>query len=321
MEFQVSEPKPFESLADGLKTLIHCLQMHVPLRVWMVTRVTGNDWNVLHVSDRDGALHTGDVVKWSDSYCSRMVKGETPRFAPNVASISEYRTAGINDLLEIGCYIGQPLRASDGTLLGTLCAIDPLARSDFSPEQKILVETVARTICTLISGYMNLEQARQKQAELHYRAETDSLTGLSNRHAWKDALNAEELALESLGENAMVLMVDLDGLKLTNDTLGHDAGDQYLRKAAAVLREQFREADVLARIGGDEFAILARGVSSEEAARIKERLALAFDCANVHASVGFAMRLSHRNLKEALRAADRKMYEEKNQRQRKGADI
>lgn len=141
---------------------------------------------------------------------------------------------------------------------------------------RCVADTMTGSISTLISAYMKLEQVRQKHAELHYRAQTDQLTGLGNRHAWRDTLTAEEPALDSLGENAMVMMVDLDGLKQTNDTLGHEAGDRYLQNAASVLRMQFRDADVLARIGGDEFAVLVRGISAEDAVRVKERLARGF---------------------------------------------
>lgn len=303
-------------MAEGLSTLVKCLQMHIPLRIWMVTRVTGDDWNVLHVLDQESKVRQGDVFRWSDSYCSRMVRSQTPRFAPDSQAVAAYRTAGINEALKIGCYIGQPLYSSDGTLLGTLCAVDPEPRRGFSEEEKFLVETVARTSSTLISSHRQLEQARRERAELHYRAHTDPLTGLGNRHVWNDALVAEETALQSLGENAMVMMVDLDDLKWTNDKLGHDAGDRYLRVAGAILREQFREADLLARVGGDEFAILVRGISSEEASQIKERLADAFAREKVQASIGFAMRLSHRSLDEAFRRADLKMYEEKALRQR-----
>lgn len=306
---------PFLSLSESLGTLVKCLQMHIPLRIWMVTRVTGDDWNVLHVLDQEGQVQQGDVFKWSDSYCSRMVRREAPRYAPDAGLIASYRAAGINETLKIGCYIGQPLHSFDGTLLGTLCAVDPMPRPGFSDEQKFLIETAARTSSTFIAHNLLLEQARRERAELQYRAHTDPLTGLGNRHVWHDALDAEERALDSLGENAMVMIVDLDGLKRTNDKLGHDAGDRYLRAAAAILREQLREADLLARIGGDEFAVLVRGISGDEAEQIKQRLTAAFEKKNVSASIGFAMRLSHRSLDEAIRGADRKMYEEKALRQ------
>lgn len=320
MRISQGETKPFNSLEEGLNTLLQCLEMHIPMRIWMVTRVTGNDWNVLHVIDRNKTVKRGDVFQWSDSYCSRMVRDEAPSFAPDSQSIPVYQAAGINKLLRIGCYIGQSLRSSDGALLGTLCAVDPEPKENFSAEEQFLAQTTARTMSTLISAYLKLEQARQKEAQLRYRAETDRLTGLANRRAWEDALDAEELALEDLGENAMVMMVDLDGLKLVNDTLGHEAGDQYLRKGAAVLKEQFRDADVLARLGGDEFAVLVRGISKEEAVGVRERLARAFESADVRASVGFAMRLSYRSLKEALRVADARMYDDKIRRKRQYSD-
>ncbi|MBK4738515.1 sensor domain-containing diguanylate cyclase [Noviherbaspirillum pedocola] len=307
---------PFESLEEGLSMLVRCLEMHIPLRVWMVTRVTGNDWNVLHVRDRENKVKRGDVYVWSDSYCTRMVNEGAPCFAPDAHAVPAYRNANINNVLKIGSYIGQPLRSSDGGLLGTLCAIDPEPRDSFSKEQQFLVETVTRTMSTLISAHLIIEQARQKEAKLRYQAETDRLTGLANRHAWEEALYTEETALDALGENAIVMFIDLDGLKQVNDTFGHEAGDQYLRKAAAVLQDHFRHADLLARIGGDEFALLIRGLSKEEAGGLKERLAQAFEKAKVRASIGYAMRLSHRSLKETLRAAEVRMYEEKIRRKR-----
>lgn len=317
METHLSETKPFDSLDDGLQSLVQCLQSNIPIRIWMVTRVTGNDWNVLHIVDRSNEIKPGDVFNWSDSYCSRMVRDEGPRFAPDSRVVPAYRSAGINSSLNIGCYIGQPLYSSGGTLLGTLCAVDPEPRKSFSAEQQILVTTVARTISTLISHYLKVEERRQKEAQLLYRAETDALTGLANRHVWEDALDIEEAALQSLGENAMVMVVDLDGLKLMNDTQGHEAGDRLLRRAAAVLQEQFRDADVLARVGGDEFAILVRGISNEQAAGINERLRQAFETVDVQASVGFSMRLNHRSLRDTLRKADSTMYQDKARRQRR----
>lgn len=320
MNVSLNDTQPFDSLDAGLAALVKCLNMFVPLRIWMVTRVTGNDWNVLHVSDAEGKIQRGDVFPWSDSYCSRMVREGAPRFAPDAQSVPVYRDAPINAALDIGAYIGQPLRAGDGTLLGTLCAADAQPQAPFTPEQRFLVESITRTMSTLIVGFMKLEKARQVEAQLRYRAETDPLTGLSNRHAWEEALKSEEGALGTLGENAMVMMIDLDGLKIANDTLGHAEGDRYLVKAAGVLEHELRDADVLARIGGDEFAVLLRGVSKEAAQAIVNRVAEAFAKANVHASIGHAMRLTQGCLEDAFRIADVRMYEDKTRRKRDHLD-
>lgn len=312
--------RPYELLEVALTDLVSCLKAFVPCRVWMVTRVHGEDWNVLVVNDSLGEVKAGSVFHWPDSYCSRMVRGEGPCFAADAQAVEAYAGAEINKVLRIGAYIGQPLIGSDGDLLGTLCAVDSVAHEGFTPEQVRLVETVSRTISTLMAGKMTLEQLRQAEANLRYLAELDSLTGLSNRHGWELAMAEEESALSGLGENAMVMMVDLDGLKQANDTKGHAFGDQYIVKAAHTLRTQLRDGDIVARLGGDEFGVIVRNTSTAEAEKMHERVRAAFRGADIQASTGYAMRLSHRTLTEALAVADARMYEDKCLRKRLAAE-
>lgn len=312
--------RPYELLEVALTDLVQCLKAFVPCRVWMVTRVTGDDWSVLVADDSLGEIKAGMVLHWPDSYCSRMAQGIGPCFAPDAQSVPAYAAAGINSALRIGSYIGQPLLGSDGALLGTLCAVDPEPQGPLTGQQTHLVETTARTISTLMSGKMMLEQLRQAEANLRYLAELDSLTGLSNRHSWEMALADEETALHSLGENAMVMMVDLDGLKQANDTMGHAFGDQYIRNAAHTLRGQLRDTDIVARLGGDEFGVIVRNTSTGEAEKLHERVKAAFVEAGVQASSGFAMRLSFHTLTEALDVADARMYHDKMRRKRKLSD-
>ena len=103
------------------------------------------------------------------------------------------------------------------------------------------------------------ELARRDNAEDAMRALalTDILTGLNNRRGF--FVQAEHMFRLARRKRAscMVIYADIDGLKLVNDKLGHDTGDQLIRDAAAVLRESLRDTDVLARLGGDEFAAFA----------------------------------------------------------------
>jgi diguanylate cyclase len=315
-----SNARPYEQLEEALTDLVSCLKAFVPSRVWMVTRVHGDDWNVLVVDDSANEVTAGMVFHWPDSYCSRMVQGLGPRFAPDAQAIPEYANAEINRLLRIGSYIGQPLLGADGGLLGTLCAVDPDPREEFTPAQTMLVETISRTMSTLIGGKLMLEQLRQAEARQRYLAELDSLTGVLNRHGWELALAEEEVALKGLGGNAMVMMIDLDGLKQANDTMGHAFGDQYIRNAAHTLRRQLRTDDIIARIGGDEFGVIVRDTNKADAEILHHRVRAAFIEASVQASTGFAMRLSFHTLTEALEVADARMYEDKMARKRLATD-
>jgi diguanylate cyclase (GGDEF)-like protein len=312
----LAKTKPFTSLEESLDALVKCLRLIVPFQIWMVNRLSGDDLCALYVDDSKSELATGTVFSWSDSYCKQMVAGLGPSFAEDAQSIQVYREAPCNRIMPVGAYISNPLTAEDGTLLGTLCAVDPIAQPSLSEAQQQLVVHLTRTMSTLICTWLKVEDSRRSEARLRYQAHTDGLTKLANRYAWESVIEEEERALAHHGGNAMVVMIDLDGLKCINDTYGHAEGDKHLVKASAVLREQIRENDVAARIGGDEFSLLIRDVTKEEGARLHTRIKEAFRESDVIASVGYAMRLSHGSLNDALREADALMYQAKTLRKR-----
>jgi diguanylate cyclase (GGDEF)-like protein len=103
---------------------------------------------------------------------------------------------------------------------------------------------------------------KQMEAKILHLSLTDDLTGLSNRRGF--LLRAEQMLklVNRVPTNGWLAYIDIDGLKNVNDAHGHDAGDQLIRSAAKVLRESFRDADILARIGGDEFVVFATGAAT-----------------------------------------------------------
>ena len=103
-------------------------------------------------------------------------------------------------------------------------------------------------------------------------AETDTLTGLRNRRAWETELERELANASRTQQPISVILIDVDGLKSTNDTHGHQAGDRLLKEAAAAWSGAIRAGDLIARIGGDEFAVLLSGCSLEGAAKSLTRL-------------------------------------------------
>ncbi|SNS96360.1 diguanylate cyclase (GGDEF) domain-containing protein [Noviherbaspirillum humi] len=303
--------KPFATLEESLDALVRCLSLIAPMKHWMVTRLSGDDWSILHAGGEQREIARGMVLRWSDSFCSRMMQGLGPRFAADAQAVAAYREAPIGRAMRIGAYVGQPLTADDGTLLGTLCGVDPEAKPDFSTAQRELIQSLTRTMSTLLSVWMQNERARQSEARLRLLAETDALTGVANRHGWEALMREEEEALNRLSENALVMVIDLDGLKQRNDTLGHREGDRYIVSAARELVQATREEDMVARIGGDEFAVFVRGATREQGPLMHERIRQAFRRAGIKASIGYASRLAHGSLNEALHAADASMYRDK----------
>ena len=118
-----------------------------------------------------------------------------------------------------------------------------------------------------------VEARRRSEALLQQLALHDVLTGLGNRLLLREAMAAAMARLSRNGEGFGLLCLDLDGLKRLNDSLGHDAGDEYLRLAARRMRACLRESDVVARIGGDEFAVVqADAKSARECESLARRL-------------------------------------------------
>jgi diguanylate cyclase (GGDEF)-like protein/PAS domain S-box-containing protein len=161
----------------------------------------------------------------------------------------------------------------------------------------------------------DITDRKKFEDELRYLSTHDKLTGIYNRAYFED-----ELTRMQNGRTfpVSVLMADVDGLKETNDTHGHPAGDELLRQTANVLQTAFRSQDVVARIGGDEFGIILPGADSETAQHSIERIRMNLEEHNstpgnilISLSLGFATASSGDELLEANKQADTMMYQEK----------
>ena len=165
----------------------------------------------------------------------------------------------------------------------------------------------------------DITDRRALQDQLSHQAFHDALTGLPNRALYMRRLaDALRLAEES-GSTAAAVLIDLDGFKSVNDTLGHPAGDELLQRAAERLRGCILEGDTVARIGGDEFAIVIPGGTHVHAAAVSRRVITALrrpisaagQEVRVGASIGVAELDGHQTADDLLSDADIAMYEAK----------
>ncbi|HPF25934.1 MAG: diguanylate cyclase [Steroidobacteraceae bacterium] len=153
-------------------------------------------------------------------------------------------------------------------------------------------------------------------SQLKVESLTDSLTGLPNRRAFDRRL-ADELARPARSRRVAVLLLDLDTFKPYNDRFGHAAGDDALRITARVLEKQVRDADLIARLGGEEFGVILGRAGRREALAIAERCRAAMESApwplrQVTVSVGVAILDPAADAKALLIGADEALYAAKN---------
>jgi len=117
-----------------------------------------------------------------------------------------------------------------------------------------------------------LRKAQRTEAELRFLADHDPLTGLLNRRRFRSELDRHVSLSARYGGRGAVMVIDIDGLKGVNDRLGHQAGDSLLRHVATILRERVRATDFVARLSGDEFAVLNPQTDVEGALQLGEDL-------------------------------------------------
>ncbi len=206
-----------------------------------------------------------------------------------------------------------PIRIADRTWL--LVVRDP---GRPGVDLAVMIAIVGLSLAALLAALVLIWSRHERMQELALQASQDPLTGLKNRRRFEEDLRAELARSHRYGVAGALLMLDLDHFKQVNDTLGHPAGDRVLAEIAAVLRARARETDVLARIGGDEFAIVlprcepaeAEEVGTEITVAIRERMSADPEVPPLTASVGIAAfgageRLSYETV---LGRADAAMY-------------
>jgi diguanylate cyclase (GGDEF)-like protein len=163
-----------------------------------------------------------------------------------------------------------------------------------------------------------LKRAERTEAELRYLADHDSLTGLLDRRRFRSELDQYVSFTARYGGQGAVMIVDIDGLKAVNDTLGHQVGDNLIRRVAETMRERVRGTDIAARLSGDEFAVLMPQTDTAGALQLGEDLRAQVAEAPlvpelaVTISVGITMFGGGQGGSEAvLAAADQAMYRAK----------
>lgn len=303
----------FKNFEEAGQAILQFLHKRFEFDLWMITRVEGKDWIVLQSEDHGYGVKPGQVFKWADSFCSHMVKGKAPKIAPRSEDIPLYSSAPISQQVSIKSYIGQPILNEDGSLFGTLCAIDPHPKPETIVQDIEIIELLGNLLSKILQAELRQNEHAREFKHLRTKAFRDGLTGLYNRRAWDELMSKEEEHCKHYGHPAAVFFIDINNLKEVNDNLGHIVGDQLIQQAAHVLRDTVRSNDIVARLGGDEFVILSRENNKAGAERLFKRIVDAFSHTTISIAIGFSMRQPSRGLLLAAEQADKKMFEHKRQ--------
>ena len=301
----------FKNFKDAGAKILEYLYNHFGFNLWMITRTEGEDWIVLQTNDHGYVVQPGQVFKWSDSYCSQMVLGNAPSIALNSQEIPLYVKAGINQIVDIRAYIGKPLLNEDGSLFGTLCAIDPLPQHEIIENSDDLLELFSQLLSQILQIELKLNENQRISEKFKMESLTDHLTGLFNRRAWDRLIRLEEDRCKIYGHPTTIIMIDLNNLKKINDEYGHDEGDKLIEKTAQTIKDCVRTNDIVARLGGDEFAILNVETNLTDTEKLSKRIFNALTKVNIEVAIGIAVRDPSKGLKKAVKEADKKMYENK----------
>ena len=195
----------------------------------------------------------------------------------------------------------------DGTVIPVDIALNPIGHDENGP----LIAVAIRDVTASRDFVRSLERL----------ATTDALTGALNRRSLENAFTREAERCQRAKLHLFVMMLDIDHFKAVNDTYGHAAGDAALRHLVAVCMATLRKTDVLARVGGEEFAILASAATASEALQLAERLREKIAISPVIAtsstfnftiSIGVALASGNDDtMEKALTRADDALYEAK----------
>jgi diguanylate cyclase (GGDEF)-like protein/putative nucleotidyltransferase with HDIG domain len=194
----------------------------------------------------------------------------------------------------------------------------------YDDDELRLVEAFAHHAAVALNNLLTLQETREN-------AFTDGLTGLPNAR-YLNVLLEQQLEMSEVGHSLTLLMLDLDGFKLINDTYGHHLGDEMLRRVSTILRNNLRSSDTLVRYGGDEFIGVLDAASPQLVEQLILQLQKAVDSfelpvghgkvAKVGVSIGQAIfPKDGRTIEELIVAADQRMYSNKRERKSRAACV
>ncbi|MGV3524322.1 MAG: GGDEF domain-containing protein [Candidatus Sericytochromatia bacterium] len=286
----------FESACQEVLDFLH---KRLGFGLWMVTRQVGDEWIVLQAKNQAYTIQRGDVLSGPGPANAFVVNGDGPRLTH------------LQQPLPVQAYMGVPLTDGEGRVFGSLCALDPDPQSETLLMEQPLIELLAALLSAILKLELSALEAQRRNERLEMDAQIDALTELANQRAWAQLVHKEEERCLRYGHSAAIVVVNLNDFKAVNASAGKAAGDALLLRVVDALRAATREVDLLARLGGDTFGVLAVECSEVGSLSLLKRIQQTLETRQIQASVGIAARHATGGLTTAWEMAERRMYEQK----------
>lgn len=210
--------------------------------------------------------------------------------------------------------VREILRKGKSTGYSEMILISNSGREMLIEDSASQIKDNTGSISGVVIVFRDITAKKEREKRIEFMSYHDSLTGLYNRRYIEDAIKRMETT-RNLPFTVMVM--DVNGLKITNDAFGHQLGDMLLKRTADIIRMACRENDVLSRVGGDEFVLLLPKTSPKEAEAIKKRIEVETSQAYI-GPVSISLAIGHatkskvsQNILEVQKVADNNMYRDK----------
>lgn len=230
-----------------------------------------------------------------------------------------------------GIYILQPIFAGEAIYGSLLCGVKGTKFADYNVYLKILSTSISQSYeyTTKIMETEKLENEntllQKDNSTLNIKYKTDELTNIFNRRGFIEFGQRSLDLMQEMDNSGVIFFADMDGLKKINDNYGHDMGDRALQLEAEVLKSAFRASDIVGRLSGDEFGIVAVGMRISDVEKIRLKIKLLNEKVSMENKLPFMLSISlgavdlqkSSVLKKLLTEADKDLYIEKKKKKEK----
>ncbi|WP_308220220.1 sensor domain-containing diguanylate cyclase [Kineococcus sp. TRM81007] len=263
--------------SDGLQRLVRMAARVLRVPVAMVSFIAADQEVVQAAVGLPEPWASLRSTPLSHSLCAQVVHLDGPVVLFDARVDPAYREHAAVVEMGAGAYAGYPLRYGEHTL-GAFCAADFVPRQ-WSEDDLLLLEDLAAVVSTKLALRMTVRELQESRAQLHdltrrlhEQSRTDPLTGAANRRRFQERLAEETARCERHPAPLALTLIDVDSFKRINDVAGHQAGDAVLAEIAARVQDTLRRTDLLARTGGDEFAVLLPDTDLPAAEHLAQRV-------------------------------------------------